>query len=73
METITLKIEGMSCGGCVRHVTKALSAVPAVDVQEVKVGSATVQFDPDKTSQEAVVEAVRVAGFGVGEVVTARR
>jgi copper chaperone CopZ len=30
MESTQLQISGMTCGGCVAHVTKALSAVPGV-------------------------------------------
>ncbi len=29
METTTLKVEGMSCGGCVKSVTNVLTALPA--------------------------------------------
>lgn len=72
METLKLSVQGMSCGGCVRHVTQALQAVPGTRVEEVKVGSATVAIDTQRTSREALVEAVRNAGYEVGEVVTAR-
>jgi copper chaperone CopZ len=30
MQTVELKIQGMTCGGCVKHVTKALQSVPGV-------------------------------------------
>ena len=67
METINLAVQGMSCGGCVRHVTQAVQSVPGVRVEEVKVGSARVTIDPDKTSRSAVVEAIRAAGYEVAE------
>lgn len=35
MNEITLKIEGMTCGGCVSSVERAVSRLP--DVSEVKV------------------------------------
>ena len=63
MQTVELSIEGMSCGGCVRHVTQALGRVPGVRVEEVKVGSATVAVDPRSASPQALVEAVNAAGF----------
>jgi copper chaperone CopZ len=37
---ITLKIDGMHCGSCVRRVGQALAAVPGVKVGEVRVGAA---------------------------------
>lgn len=46
METRTLQIDGMSCGHCVSRVNKALTAMPGVKVEQVAVGSATVQLDP---------------------------
>lgn len=62
-QTVKLTIEGMSCGGCVRHVTQALGAIPGARVQDVKVGSATVAIDPQATSPQALVEAVNAAGY----------
>jgi copper chaperone len=69
-EHIKLSVQGISCGGCVRHVTHAIGAVPGARVEEVTVGSARVAIDPARTSQEAVVAAIREAGFGVGELTT---
>ena len=31
METVTLKVGGMTCGGCVASVTRVLKATPGVD------------------------------------------
>src|SRR3954471_19876036 len=65
METLILKMGGMSCGGCVRHVSGALEAVPGTRVDEVKVGAATVAIDPQKTTRSALAQAVRAAGYEV--------
>lgn len=35
MQTITLNIEGMTCGGCVKSVTSILEGVNGVDKAEV--------------------------------------
>ena len=59
----TLAVNGMSCGACVRHVTKALSDLPGVEVHDVAVGSARIAFDPDTVREEAVLHAVRDAGY----------
>jgi copper chaperone len=63
METLSLSIQGMSCGGCVSKVTAALKSVPSTTVEAVTVGSARVLFDPKKTTNSAVIAAVNKLGF----------
>jgi copper chaperone len=70
MERITLKIDGMSCGGCVRQVTKALTKVPGVSVEQVQVGTATVSIDPQTTSKESLLQTIRDAGYDAKEIAT---
>jgi copper chaperone len=67
METITMNVQGMTCGGCVASVTRVLKAVPGVaDVAvTLKPGSATVTFDPARTAAPALRTAVEDAGFDV--------
>ncbi len=57
------RIDGMSCGGCVRHVEAALRAVPGVNVQQVQIGSAQVAWDPAQSSEDAIVAALAAAGY----------
>ena len=68
METIQFKVDGMSCGGCVKGVTAALSAVDGVgEVKvELEAAQATVQYDPAKATVEQLHQAVEAAGFDVG-------
>jgi len=65
METLQLKIEGMHCDGCVRSVTRMLSAVPGVDRVEVSLAEnkAGVSYDPAKTGVAEFKRAVGRAGF----------
>lgn len=63
METKTIGIGGMSCNHCVMAVKKALSALSGVEVKEVKVGSATVAFDPSRTALGTLHEAISEAGY----------
>ncbi|MBK8004930.1 MAG: heavy-metal-associated domain-containing protein [Gemmatimonadetes bacterium] len=63
MEALNLSIGGMSCGHCVKAVDQALKAVPGVEVQEVKVGGARVQYDPARTTPSAIAGAVTEAGY----------
>lgn len=78
MQTETMNVTGMTCGGCVSKVTKALNAVPGVGHVEVSLpGKAAVDFDEKLTSPERLHTAVKDAGYGVadgeGEGATASR
>jgi copper chaperone len=63
VEHLTLQIEGMSCGHCVARVSKALTAVPGVAVDDVQIGQASVRFDPALASADAIARAVGDAGY----------
>ena len=45
MSEVTLNIEGMHCGACVRRVTQALERIPGAEVVEVRIGAARVRTD----------------------------
>jgi copper chaperone CopZ len=67
MNTITLAIDGMSCGHCVRAVRDALASVESVQVADVAIGSATIQLPegetPDGPAVAAAIAAVDDAGY----------
>ena len=63
-QTITLAVEGMHCGGCVRRVTGALSGVDGISDVRVEVGTATFVTDDDGIVDEAKA-AVTALGFTV--------
>jgi copper chaperone len=65
METTTIKVSGMSCGGCVASVTKVLSELPGVAKVSVMLepGQATVEFDAGQVSRDALCAAIDDAGF----------
>jgi copper chaperone len=67
MQTITLKVEGMTCGGCVASVTRVLNAVPGVaDVKvQLSPGTAEVSYDPARASVPALKAAIEGAGYAV--------
>jgi len=56
---ITLSIDGMHCGACVRRVTQALQRVPETEVEEVRIGAARVK----SSDADAVVAALSKAGY----------
>lgn len=64
MTTETITIAGMSCGGCVASVKKAMDRLGISDA-EVEIGSAKVSYDPQSVRREQIVEAIEDAGFEV--------
>ena len=68
MERVTLTIDGMSCGHCVRAVREALGELPGVQVDELTVGLASVAYDPTVSSVETVTRAVANAGYSAHPV-----
>lgn len=65
MERVTLDINGMSCGHCVRAVEGALKELTGVAIEQVKVGQATVTFDPALASRDRISQAIEDSGYGV--------
>lgn len=67
METVTLQVNGMTCGGCVASVTRVLRAVPGVGQVAVALepGTAVVSYDPQVTGLPALQHAVEDAGYDV--------
>ncbi len=62
----TLRISGMTCNGCVKHVDAALRGVPGVSAVEVDLanGRAKIVHDPEKSSVPSLIAAVDDAGYG---------
>lgn len=63
MATVTLHIEGMTCGHCLRAVQQALTGVAGAEVQTVQMGRAVVQVAPDGPTGEALAHLVTDAGY----------
>ncbi len=63
MHKIELEIEGMSCEHCVAAVTEALDELPGVSVDAVRLGEASVSYDPNQVSPEQITLAVEDAGY----------
>jgi mercuric ion binding protein len=64
-QTATLAVENMTCGTCPIVVKKALERVPGVRSTSVDFDkkTATVTFDPDKTTSARLTQATTEAGF----------
>jgi copper chaperone len=65
MQTVELKVQGMTCQGCVSSVTRTLSSVPGVQKVDVSLADsrATVTYDPAKAGPADFKRAVENAGF----------
>ncbi len=65
METTTIKVDGMSCGGCVKSVTGVLTALDGVAKAEVSLEQkqAVVEFDAGKVSRDQLKAVIEDAGF----------
>ncbi len=63
-ETV-LDVTGMTCPSCVRHVNAALAELDGVGKVDVRLrdGKVLVQYDPTTVSVEAMIEALREAGY----------
>lgn len=63
--TVELKVEGMTCQGCVRSVEKKLSGVPGVESAKVDLvaGKASVSYDDAKVQPGQLIGAVEQIGF----------
>jgi copper chaperone len=68
METTTIKVDGMSCGGCVKSVTGVLTALDGVAKVEVSLEQkqAVVEFDAAKVSRDQLMAVIEDAGFDAG-------
>ena len=65
LQTERYMVGGMTCGSCVRHIQKALRAVPGVATVRVDLGAGTAVVDrnPAAAPVEQLVEAVAEAGY----------
>ena len=67
MQTTTLKIQGMTCGGCVNSVKTVLEKLPGVSQVDVSLENAEVviQHDPAQADFDQFRQAISDAGFDV--------
>ncbi|MEP7065333.1 MAG: heavy metal-associated domain-containing protein [Gemmatimonadota bacterium] len=63
MEQLTMAIAGMNCTGCLGNVEQVLAEMPGTHVEAVIVGYASVSYDPDRTSPDALAQAIADAGY----------
>ncbi len=64
-EPVRLRVEGMTCGGCVARVERALQSVPGVSQARVNLSSqlATIEMEGKSVPQAKLIEAIRSVGY----------
>lgn len=67
MENVELKIDGMTCSGCVNSIQNALYRQDGVNkaVADIENSLVMVEFDPAVIKRDGLVEAIADAGFDV--------
>jgi len=57
-------VEGMSCGHCVITVEKKLNTLD-LQSMKVKIGEVKVEYDPEKTNEDRIINVIEEAGYKV--------
>jgi copper chaperone len=65
MKETLLQVDGMSCPSCIRHIDSALRGLGGVENVDVKLreGTVLVKHDPSSAPMNALVDALRDAGY----------
>jgi copper chaperone len=66
-ENLTLRVTGMTCGGCENAVKRAVSALGGVSdvTASHRDNRVTLTFDPTRTNRGAIADAIERAGYSV--------
>jgi copper chaperone len=68
MESITLKVRGMTCSGCIASVQRVLHGLAGVEHADVTLaegGKATVRYEPGRTTPADMASAIEDAGYEI--------
>ncbi|MBX9971066.1 copper chaperone CopZ [Priestia aryabhattai] len=67
MEKVTLKVNGMSCGHCVKAIEGSVGELQGVESVNVhlKEGNVDVEFNPSEASLEKIKETIDDQGYDV--------
>lgn len=71
MERVIVGVEGMSCGGCVLSVEKALERLPGVKKVTVSLEKKKATVEGDGLNQALLAAAIEDAGFDASGFETA--
>lgn len=64
-KTVTLKVTGMTCGGCANNIHTALSKKDGIIKNEVKYPGdvAVIKYDPNKITEKEIIATIEKAGY----------
>jgi copper chaperone len=65
MANITMKVQGMSCGHCVKSVEGALREIGAQATVNLQEGTVSIQYDEATLKPAAMKEAIETQGYDV--------
>ncbi|GAA0330828.1 copper chaperone CopZ [Bacillus carboniphilus] len=67
MEKVTLNVQGMSCGHCVKAIEGSVGEMAGVKEVKVSLEDATVdvEFNPSEVSLDAIKETIDEEGYEV--------
>lgn len=66
METVTLRVTGMTCNHCVQAVTRALLSCDGVEAAEVDLASASAVVKGTRLDPNCLISSVEKAGYWAG-------
>jgi Cu+-exporting ATPase len=73
-QTVELALEGMTCAACAARIEKVLNRIEGVEaVVNFAAEKARIRLTTGSTSVQALIEAVRKAGYGAHEISAASR
>jgi len=67
IRSVKIPVRGMTCGNCARTVERKLASSPGVTNAQVDLagGTATVEFDADRTKLPDLMKAIEQLGYTV--------
>jgi len=67
MEKLSFKVDGMTCGGCVKSIQNALNEQNGINTATADLDNASVEVEYDSAliAAAAIKAAIETAGFGV--------
>lgn len=65
MKTLDLKINGMGSVHCVGVVKNIVNKQDGATIENIEIGQAKVNYDPNKVSAETIVQEIEKMGYKV--------
>lgn len=69
VDQVSLKVEGMSCGHCVKAIENSVTAISGVDNVQVHLdkGIVNVEFNKDVVEVEQITNTIEEQGYTIGK------